>query len=81
LAGATFIGALQFFLITNFAIWATFLTYPKTFAGLLACYAAGLPLFWNTLAGDAFYAVLLFGGYALAERFFTSPRPAPELPR
>lgn len=81
LAGATFIGALQFFLITNFAIWATFLTYPKTFVGLLACYAAGLPLFWNTLAGDAFYAVLLFGGYALAERFFTSPRPAPELPR
>jgi hypothetical protein len=27
-------------------------------------------LFWNTLAGDAFYATLLFGGMALAERRF-----------
>jgi hypothetical protein len=78
LAGGTFLGALQFFLITNFAVWATFLTYPKTGAGLLACYAAGLPLFLNTLAGDAFYVVLLFGGYALAERLFASPRPAAE---
>src|SRR6266700_2066081 len=25
--------------------------------------------FWNTLAGDAFYSALLFGAYALAERF------------
>jgi uncharacterized protein DUF6580 len=81
LASGTFLGALQFFLITNFAIWATFLTYPKTLAGLLTCYAAGLPLFWNTLAGDAFYVLLLFGGYALAERFFASPRTAAELPR
>lgn len=73
-AGATFLGALQFFLITNFAIWATFLTYPKTATGLLACYAAGLPLFWNTLAGDALYVGLLFGGYALAQRlFFRTP--------
>ena len=72
LAGGTFLGALQFFLITNFAIWATFLTYPRTAAGLAACYAAGLPLFWNTLAGDAIYVALLFGGYALAQRFFSA---------
>ena len=78
LAGGTFLGALQFFLITNFAIWATFQTYPKTGAGLVACYAVGLPLFWNTLAGDVFYVVLLFGGYALAERFFASESPAAE---
>ena len=36
---------------------------------------AVIPLFWNTLAGDAFYATLLFGGYALAERFIPSLRP------
>jgi hypothetical protein len=74
LASGTFLGALQFFLITNFAVWATFQTYPKTGPGLVACYAAGLPLFWNTLAGDVFYVVLLFGGYALAERLFASQR-------
>src|SRR5215467_4602243 len=79
LAGGTFLGSLQFFLITNFAVWATFLTYPKTAAGLLACYVAGLPLFWNTLAGDAFYVVLLFGGYALGERLFALQPPAAEL--
>lgn len=81
LAGGTLLGALQFFLITNFAIWATFTTYPKSGIGLLACYAAGLPLFWNTLTGDVVYVCLLFGGYALAERFFLSQRPAAELAR
>lgn len=70
IAGGTMLGALQFFLITNFAVWASFTTYPKSVAGLAACYAAGLPLFWNTLAGDAVYVVLLFGGYALAARLF-----------
>lgn len=74
LAGGTFLGALQFLLVTNFAVWAAFATYPKSFAGLLVCYAAGVPFFWNTLAGDAFYAVLLFGGYALAERLLAHDR-------
>jgi hypothetical protein len=45
-------------------------TYPKTAAGLVACYVAGVPFFWNTLADDAFYAALLFGGLVLAERLF-----------
>lgn len=66
---ATLLGAVQFFLITNFAVWRFgFTLYPKSLAGLLQCYAAGVPLFGNTLAGDAFYAVVLFGGFALAER-------------
>jgi hypothetical protein len=69
----TFLGAVQFFLVTNFTVWRFLDTYPKTAAGLRACYATGLPLFWNTLGGDALYALLLFGGYALAERFFAVP--------
>ncbi len=81
LTGGTLLGALQFFLITNFAVWTTFLTYPKTAAGLFACYMTGLPFFWNTLAGDVFYVVLLFGGYALAERLLAPHRQAAELPR
>ena len=81
LAGGTFLGALQFFLITNLAVWAIFTTYPKSAAGLIACYVAGLPFFWNTLAGDVLYVVLLFGGYALAERFFASQQQTAELPR
>ncbi|MGB8473305.1 MAG: DUF6580 family putative transport protein [Candidatus Acidiferrum sp.] len=70
IGAATLFGAIQFFLITNFGVWALGLSYPRTGAGLLACYAAGVPFFWNTLAGDAVYATLLFGGFALAERLF-----------
>src|SRR6266852_4883520 len=68
IAGATLLGSLQFFLVTNFGVWAFLTTYPRTPAGLASCYLAGIPLFWNTLAGDAFYATLLFGTVALAER-------------
>jgi hypothetical protein len=76
---ATLFGAIQFFLITNFAVWAFGLSYPRTGAGLLSCYVAGIPFFWNTLAGDALYASLLFGGFALAERIFPALRePAAE---
>jgi hypothetical protein len=71
IAAATLAGAIQFFLVTNFALWASSIgSYPKTAEGLAACYIAGFPLFWNTLAGDALYAALLFGGMALAERRF-----------
>jgi hypothetical protein len=66
---ATLLGATQFFLITNFAVWWLLGSFQKSAAGLATCYLAGLPLFWNTLAGDAVYAALLFGGYTLAERF------------
>ena len=68
IGGATFLGSLQFFLITNFGVWAFLNSYPRTGAGLAACYIAGVPLFWNTLAGDAVYTTLLFGGFFLAER-------------
>jgi hypothetical protein len=72
---ATLADATQFFLVTNFAVWVTSIgSYPKTAAGLIECYVAGIPLFWNTLAGEAFYATLLFGGMALAERKFPALR-------
>ena len=74
ISAAALFGAIQFFLVTNFAVWAFGLSYPRTGAGLLACYAAGVPFFWNTLAGDGIYAALLFGGFALAERVYPALR-------
>ena len=65
---AALFGAIQFFLVTNFAVWQFLQSYPHTASGLLACYLAGLPFFWNTLAGDVLYAALLFGSFAFAER-------------
>jgi hypothetical protein len=72
---AILLGAIQFFLVTNFAVWQFLSGYPHTGTGLVACYIAGIPFFWNTLAGDAVYAALLFGGYALAERMLPALRP------
>jgi hypothetical protein len=74
---AVFAGALQFFLVTNFGMWAVENFYPHTSTGLIACYIIGIPLFWNTLAGDALYSALLFGSFALAERFFPVLRASP----
>src|SRR5712692_8215991 len=71
---ATLLGAIQFFLVTNFAVWWLLNSYPKTTSGLAACYLAGIPFFWNTLAGDVVYSALLFGGFALAEHFFPAFR-------
>ena len=70
LGGAVLVGAVQFFLITNFGAWLFLNSYPKTLGGLVACYVAGVPFFWNTLAGDMFFSGVLFGGLFLAEREF-----------
>jgi Family of unknown function (DUF6580) len=67
IGGTVFLGAVQFFFVTNFAMWAVGGFYPKTAAGLVNCFVAGVPFFWNTLAGDGVYAWVLFGGFALAE--------------
>jgi hypothetical protein len=64
---ATLAGSLLFFLVTNFAVWSTMHMYPLTGSGLMRCYVEALPFFRNTLAGDAVFATILFGGLALLE--------------
>ncbi len=79
---ATVAGAIQFFIVTNFAVWVTSTgSYQLNLAGLAECYVAGAPLFWNTLAGDAFYVALLFGAMGLAEKRFPSLREKVSLER
>lgn len=65
-ASATLTGAVLFFLVTNFGVWAFFTTYAKTWAGLMECYAAGMPYFRATLSSDVIYVIVLFGGYDFA---------------
>jgi len=67
-AGCTLAGSIIFFLVTNFACWPGSSDYPQTLGGLLLCYTAGLEFFHWTLLGDACFAVVLFGGFALAEK-------------
>ena len=76
IGGAALSSAVVFFILTNFAVWATGGLYPTTLAGLGHCYIAAIPFFRNTLAGDLVYSALLFGGMALAEKRFTTLRDA-----
>jgi hypothetical protein len=43
--------------------------YEHTWAGLIQCYAMAIPFFRYTLCGDLFFAVTLFGSYAVASQF------------
>ena len=64
-AGATLLGAIQFYLVTNFANWVLF--DPPTVEGLIACYVSALPFFRNSLAGDFAFVATLFGLVYAAE--------------
>jgi len=71
---AALAGSCLFFMITNFGVWALLGTYPRTPAGLVACYIAAIPYFQNTLLSDLLYSLLLFGSFALAEHRFAHLR-------
>jgi hypothetical protein len=68
---ATIAGAVLFFILTNFGVWAFDSLYPKTMAGFAGCYALAIPFFWNTLLSSLLYSAMLFGGLAIAESRFT----------
>lgn len=68
LLGTTVSASLIFYLLTNFGVWLNSPYYPQNMGGLLTSYAAGLPFFWNTLAGDLVYTGVLFGSFALLQR-------------
>jgi len=80
IAAASLAGAVLFYLVTNLGVWLSGHMYPGTWQGLVACYAAAIPFFRNTIAGDLFYASLLFGGFDLMQRRFPVLRaPSPVL--
>ena len=68
-AGASLAGSITFFVTSNFAVWAVWNMYPKTLAGLGACYVAALPFFRNAVVGDLAFTAVLFGAPLLAEYF------------
>jgi hypothetical protein len=58
--GASLTSSVSFFLVSNFAVWAAGTMYPKTSAGLMTCYAVGLPHFQRTIAGDLIFTTAMF---------------------
>ena len=61
--GASIGAAVIFFIVTNFGVWISSVTFPKTWAGLIACYTAAIPFFWNTLMGNLAFGAVIFGVY------------------
>ncbi len=64
LLGASLLGSMVFFLLSNFGVWLSGL-YTFDATGFVACYTAALPFFWNTILGDMVFTAMLFGGYEL----------------
>lgn len=75
-------GSAVFFLTTNFACWLDpILGYPRTVAGLVACYASALAFARDhytiiTILTDLFATWVLFGLDALLRRVHEQPRRA-----
>jgi hypothetical protein len=71
--GTAFLCSLQFFVLTNFTVWASAVAqhsalYAANLNGLLLCYTEALPYWGRTLAGDLLYSGALFGLYAFLRR-------------
>jgi hypothetical protein len=70
---AAFLCSLQFFLVSNFGVWAMGAVrnspfHRPGFAGLIITYELGIPFWGRTLAGDLFFSALLFAVYELVVR-------------
>ena len=76
---AALTGSVLFFIVTNLGAWLISGLYPKTLVGLLSCYVAAIPFFRNTLAGDMVYSLVLFGSFALAQRYLPVLRGEPDV--
>ena len=61
--GASLLSSIIFYIVTNFGVWLTSGMYELTGLGLGRCYVLAIPFFRNTLVGDLFYTVMMFGGY------------------
>ncbi len=65
--GAALFASLQFYLITNFGVWAAGM-YGRGLDGLLLSYIMAIPFFKWTILGDLVYTGVFFGAYELVVR-------------
>lgn len=70
--GATLI----FWLVSNFGSFLSSPMYTKDFAGFASCYALALPFLARSLAGNVFFAALLFGSFEYLLRQYPALIPA-----
>jgi hypothetical protein len=70
---ASFAGPTAFYLISNFGVWFGWQSYPRTWAGLVECYIAGIPYYGRSVS-TLLFASVLFGAY----EFWSSRRALSE---
>lgn len=72
-------GVLFFFILSNFLVWIgggldlNNQPYPKSFDGLMTCFAAGIPFLKGSLIATFVFNALLFGGFNLFGRLTFKP--------
>jgi len=60
-AGISLACSLSFFFISNLMVWVIYPEmYPRTLAGLGACYVAAIPFFRSNIIGNVAYSVVFF---------------------
>lgn len=59
-AGASLLGSVSFFLVSNLAVFFVWNMYPKTWSGLVECYTVALPFFRNGMIADMVFALAFF---------------------
>jgi hypothetical protein len=67
-AAGALLGPTSFFLVSNYAVWASGWGYPRTLGGLGACLAAGVPFYRNDLLSTSIVCGLAFGVPVLVRR-------------
>ncbi len=65
------------FVLSNATVWATGLYYPLTLDGLVACFILAIPFYGNTIIGDLFYAMVLFGSYEAIKHWVYKAHQSP----
>lgn len=75
---ASIAGPTVYFLLSNFLVWFSGAGFqrPKTFDGLMMCFADGIPFYKNSVWGTMFFSALLFGGYYLVRQYLYKPKMA-----
>ena len=79
--GASVVGSVVFFIVTNTASWITEPAYAKSFAGWIQAMTTGVPgfpstltFFRHTLVSDVLFTALFLGATALSRRPVAAPR-------
>ena len=67
-------GATAFFVLSNLGVWAVGGLYPRSAAGLGACFVAAVPFFGYSLVGDLLWTIALTAAHrAIGRRLAAHP--------